>query len=70
MFGSTAGDGAQPVASVTPSVLNAQQGQRAEFRCTATGNPTPAVEWTGRTSCSWICLFPLNLSSAFPLLGR
>uniref|UniRef100_H3D4F7 Heparan sulfate proteoglycan 2 n=1 Tax=Tetraodon nigroviridis TaxID=99883 RepID=H3D4F7_TETNG len=42
-----AGDGAQPVASVTPPVLNVQQGQRAEFRCTATGNPTPAIEWAG-----------------------
>ncbi|XP_069382459.1 basement membrane-specific heparan sulfate proteoglycan core protein isoform X24 [Paralichthys olivaceus] len=43
-----AGEGAQPVATVTPSVLNVQQGQRAEFRCTVTGNPTPAVEWIGR----------------------
>ncbi|XP_069382460.1 basement membrane-specific heparan sulfate proteoglycan core protein isoform X25 [Paralichthys olivaceus] len=42
------GEGAQPVATVTPSVLNVQQGQRAEFRCTVTGNPTPAVEWIGR----------------------
>ncbi|KAG7236897.1 hypothetical protein INR49_000130 [Caranx melampygus] len=24
-----------------------QQGQRAEFRCTVTGNPTPAIEWIG-----------------------
>ncbi|KAM6928874.1 basement membrane-specific heparan sulfate proteoglycan core protein isoform 4-T4 [Lycodopsis pacificus] len=38
---------AQPVASVTPSVLNVQQGQRAEFRCTVTGNPTAAIEWIG-----------------------
>ncbi|XP_055079317.1 basement membrane-specific heparan sulfate proteoglycan core protein isoform X9 [Periophthalmus magnuspinnatus] len=38
-------EGVQPVASVSPSVLNAQQGHRAEFRCTGTGNPTPAVEW-------------------------
>lgn len=58
MFGSTAGDGAQPVASVTPPVLNVQQGQRAEFRCTATGNPTPAIEWAGRTPGSGICPFP------------
>ncbi|CAB1426562.1 unnamed protein product, partial [Pleuronectes platessa] len=42
------GEGAQPVASVSPSVLNVQQGQRAEFRCTVTGNPTPAIEWIGR----------------------
>ncbi|XP_041859531.1 basement membrane-specific heparan sulfate proteoglycan core protein isoform X3 [Melanotaenia boesemani] len=40
-------EGAQPVATITPSVLNVQQGQRAEFRCTATGNPTPAIEWIG-----------------------
>ncbi|CAG03826.1 unnamed protein product, partial [Tetraodon nigroviridis] len=53
-----AGDGAQPVASVTPPVLNVQQGQRAEFRCTATGNPTPAIEWAGRTPGSGICPFP------------
>uniref|UniRef100_A0A8C9YGI2 Heparan sulfate proteoglycan 2 n=1 Tax=Sander lucioperca TaxID=283035 RepID=A0A8C9YGI2_SANLU len=33
-------EGAVPVATVTPSVLNVQQGQRAEFRCTVTGNPT------------------------------
>ncbi|KAK9515159.1 hypothetical protein VZT92_025826 [Zoarces viviparus] len=38
---------AEPVASVTPSVLNVQQGQRAEFRCTVTGNPTAAIEWIG-----------------------
>uniref|UniRef100_A0A8C2AGW3 Cell adhesion molecule-related/down-regulated by oncogenes n=1 Tax=Cyprinus carpio TaxID=7962 RepID=A0A8C2AGW3_CYPCA len=40
-------EGAQPVATVKPSVLTVQQGQRAEFRCTVTGNPTPAVEWIG-----------------------
>ncbi|XP_074498541.1 basement membrane-specific heparan sulfate proteoglycan core protein isoform X4 [Sebastes fasciatus] len=40
-------EGAQPVATVTPSVLNVQQGQRAEFRCTVTGNPTAAIEWIG-----------------------
>ncbi|XP_072305364.1 basement membrane-specific heparan sulfate proteoglycan core protein isoform X2 [Eucyclogobius newberryi] len=38
-------DGVQPVASVSPSVLNVQRGQRAEFRCTGTGSPAPAVEW-------------------------
>lgn len=55
LFPSTAGDGAQPVAAVSPTVLSVQPGQQAEFRCTATGNPTPAIEWTGRTShrCSW-----------------
>ncbi|XP_031146449.1 basement membrane-specific heparan sulfate proteoglycan core protein isoform X15 [Sander lucioperca] len=40
-------EGAVPVATVTPSVLNVQQGQRAEFRCTVTGNPTAAIEWKG-----------------------
>ncbi|XP_076597098.1 basement membrane-specific heparan sulfate proteoglycan core protein isoform X2 [Chaetodon auriga] len=40
-------EGAQPVATITPSVLNVQQGQRAEFRCTVTGNPAPAIEWIG-----------------------
>uniref|UniRef100_A0A8C5CWQ2 Heparan sulfate proteoglycan 2 n=1 Tax=Gadus morhua TaxID=8049 RepID=A0A8C5CWQ2_GADMO len=41
----SAGDGSQPVATVTPAVLSVQSGQRAEFRCAATGSPTPAVEW-------------------------
>ncbi|XP_067302205.1 basement membrane-specific heparan sulfate proteoglycan core protein isoform X7 [Pseudorasbora parva] len=40
-------EGAQPVATVSPPVLTVQQGQRAEFRCSVTGNPTPAVEWIG-----------------------
>ncbi|XP_042607365.1 basement membrane-specific heparan sulfate proteoglycan core protein-like isoform X18 [Cyprinus carpio] len=40
-------EGAQPVATINPPVLTVQQGQRAEFRCTVTGNPTPAVEWIG-----------------------
>ncbi|XP_078806362.1 basement membrane-specific heparan sulfate proteoglycan core protein isoform X21 [Oryzias latipes] len=40
-------EGAQPVAIVTPTVLNVLQGQRAELRCTATGIPTPAIEWIG-----------------------
>ncbi|XP_078806357.1 basement membrane-specific heparan sulfate proteoglycan core protein isoform X13 [Oryzias latipes] len=42
-----AAEGAQPVAIVTPTVLNVLQGQRAELRCTATGIPTPAIEWIG-----------------------
>ncbi|RXM95384.1 Basement membrane-specific heparan sulfate proteoglycan core protein, partial [Acipenser ruthenus] len=37
----------QPVATITPPVLTVQQGQRAEFRCTVTGNPPPAIEWFG-----------------------
>ncbi|XP_050953192.1 basement membrane-specific heparan sulfate proteoglycan core protein isoform X13 [Labeo rohita] len=40
-------EGAQPVATVNPPVLTVQQGQQAEFRCTVTGSPTPAVEWIG-----------------------
>nr|XP_057906676.1 basement membrane-specific heparan sulfate proteoglycan core protein isoform X5 [Doryrhamphus excisus] len=40
-------EGAQPVATINPSSLTVQQGHRAEFRCTVTGNPTPAVEWIG-----------------------
>lgn len=44
-----AAEEAQPVASVTPSELNVQQGQRAEFRCSATGKPTPGIEWIGTT---------------------
>ncbi|XP_053705091.1 basement membrane-specific heparan sulfate proteoglycan core protein isoform X1 [Synchiropus splendidus] len=40
-------EGVQPVASINPTVLTVRQGQRAEFRCTATGNPTPALEWIG-----------------------
>ncbi|XP_035997428.1 basement membrane-specific heparan sulfate proteoglycan core protein isoform X6 [Fundulus heteroclitus] len=40
-------EGAQPIATITPSVLNVPLGQRAEFRCTVTGNPTPAIEWIG-----------------------
>ncbi|XP_048872624.1 basement membrane-specific heparan sulfate proteoglycan core protein isoform X13 [Brienomyrus brachyistius] len=40
-------DGSQPVATVHPPVLSVQQGQRAEFRCTVTGNPPPVIEWIG-----------------------
>ncbi|XP_029578636.1 basement membrane-specific heparan sulfate proteoglycan core protein isoform X4 [Salmo trutta] len=40
-------EGVQPVATVTPSVLTIQQGGHAEFHCTVTGNPTPAIEWIG-----------------------
>lgn len=38
------------MATVTPPVLNVQQGQRAEFRCSVTGKPTPAIEWIGTTT--------------------
>eukprot|EP00063_Salmo_salar_P027465 XP_014002300.1 PREDICTED: basement membrane-specific heparan sulfate proteoglycan core protein isoform X17 [Salmo salar] len=40
-------EGSEPVATATPPVLTIQQGGRAEFRCTVTGNPTPAIEWIG-----------------------
>uniref|UniRef100_A0A674DDM1 Heparan sulfate proteoglycan 2 n=1 Tax=Salmo trutta TaxID=8032 RepID=A0A674DDM1_SALTR len=43
-----AAEGAEPVATATPPVLTIQQGGRAEFRCTVTGNPTPAIEWIGK----------------------
>ncbi|XP_073512146.1 basement membrane-specific heparan sulfate proteoglycan core protein isoform X5 [Phyllobates terribilis] len=41
------GAGLPPVAVIEPRQLSVQQGQPAEFRCTATGTPTPTVEWTG-----------------------
>ncbi|XP_056400171.1 basement membrane-specific heparan sulfate proteoglycan core protein isoform X3 [Hyla sarda] len=41
------GAGLPPVAVIEPRQLSVQQGQPAEFHCTATGNPTPVVEWTG-----------------------
>ncbi|KAM3922273.1 basement membrane-specific heparan sulfate proteoglycan core protein isoform 4-T4 [Leptodactylus fuscus] len=41
------GAGLPPVAVIEPRQLSVQQGQPAEFRCTATGNPTPIMEWTG-----------------------
>lgn len=37
----------KPTVKIHPPVITIQQGQRAEFRCTATGNPAPSVEWTG-----------------------
>ncbi|XP_068395211.1 basement membrane-specific heparan sulfate proteoglycan core protein isoform X3 [Eschrichtius robustus] len=36
-----------PVVSIHPPQLTVQPGQLAEFRCSATGNPTPTLEWTG-----------------------
>ncbi|XP_072442898.1 basement membrane-specific heparan sulfate proteoglycan core protein isoform X5 [Chiloscyllium punctatum] len=38
---------AAPVATVEPPILTIKQGQTAEFRCTATGNPPPTLEWFG-----------------------
>lgn len=46
---SVAGIVTRPRVIIQPPVITIQQGQRAEFRCTATGNPTPLVEWTGTT---------------------
>ncbi|XP_077368176.1 basement membrane-specific heparan sulfate proteoglycan core protein isoform X8 [Festucalex cinctus] len=40
-------EAAQPVATISPSTLTVQQGQRADFRCSVTGNPKPAIEWIG-----------------------
>ncbi|XP_069039964.1 basement membrane-specific heparan sulfate proteoglycan core protein isoform X5 [Lepisosteus oculatus] len=37
----------QPFATIQPPVLRVQRGQRAEFRCTVRGNPTPSIEWAG-----------------------
>nr|XP_058908989.1 basement membrane-specific heparan sulfate proteoglycan core protein isoform X11 [Kogia breviceps] len=36
-----------PVVSIHPPQLTVQPGHLAEFRCSATGNPTPTLEWTG-----------------------
>ncbi|XP_078095298.1 basement membrane-specific heparan sulfate proteoglycan core protein isoform X4 [Mustelus asterias] len=36
-----------PVATIEPPILTVKQGQTAEFRCTATGNPLPRLEWFG-----------------------
>ncbi|XP_029434740.1 basement membrane-specific heparan sulfate proteoglycan core protein isoform X5 [Rhinatrema bivittatum] len=37
----------QPTATIEPQQLAVQEGQIAEFRCIATGNPPPTLEWTG-----------------------
>ncbi|XP_060793464.1 basement membrane-specific heparan sulfate proteoglycan core protein isoform X6 [Neoarius graeffei] len=47
IYGSPAGEVVKPTVTIHPSVLRVQQGTRVEFHCTATGNPTPSVEWTG-----------------------
>ncbi|XP_040507367.1 basement membrane-specific heparan sulfate proteoglycan core protein isoform X5 [Gallus gallus] len=36
-----------PTASVEPAQLSVVVGQPAEFRCVATGSPTPTLEWLG-----------------------
>ncbi|XP_025920078.1 basement membrane-specific heparan sulfate proteoglycan core protein-like, partial [Apteryx rowi] len=38
---------AAPSATVEPAQLSVAPGQPAEFRCVATGSPTPTVEWLG-----------------------
>nr|XP_054952810.1 basement membrane-specific heparan sulfate proteoglycan core protein isoform X2 [Pan paniscus] len=42
-----AGTFSAPVVSIHPPQLTVQPGQLAEFRCSATGSPTPTLEWTG-----------------------
>lgn len=37
----------KPTVTIPSPVLTVQQGQRAELRCTVTGNPPPSIEWTG-----------------------
>ncbi|XP_062871277.1 basement membrane-specific heparan sulfate proteoglycan core protein isoform X2 [Trichomycterus rosablanca] len=43
----SAGELVKPTVTINPPSLTVQRGQRAEFRCTATGKPSPSVEWTG-----------------------
>nr|XP_033778769.1 basement membrane-specific heparan sulfate proteoglycan core protein isoform X4 [Geotrypetes seraphini] len=38
---------AQPTATIEPQQLTVQEGHSAEFRCIATGQPPPTLEWTG-----------------------
>lgn len=44
---SASGTPSAPVVSIHPPQLTVQPGQLAEFRCSATGHPTPTLEWTG-----------------------
>ncbi|XP_063292891.1 basement membrane-specific heparan sulfate proteoglycan core protein isoform X6 [Pelobates fuscus] len=44
------GGATYPSAVIEPRQLTVQRGQPAEFRCTASGNPTPTLEWTGGTN--------------------
>uniref|UniRef100_A0A674DCA7 Heparan sulfate proteoglycan 2 n=1 Tax=Salmo trutta TaxID=8032 RepID=A0A674DCA7_SALTR len=61
-----AAEGAEPVATATPPVLTIQQGGRAEFRCTVTGNPTPAIEWIVLLGphLGIFCVFPVCLNAS------
>ncbi|XP_058532481.1 basement membrane-specific heparan sulfate proteoglycan core protein isoform X2 [Ochotona princeps] len=43
----TSGTSTAPMVSIHPPQLTVQPGQLAEFRCSATGNPTPTLEWIG-----------------------
>ncbi|XP_046725155.1 basement membrane-specific heparan sulfate proteoglycan core protein isoform X3 [Silurus meridionalis] len=47
IYSSPADKAVKPTVTIQPPVLRAQQGTRVEFLCTATGNPTPSIEWTG-----------------------
>uniref|UniRef100_A0A8C8S4Q0 Heparan sulfate proteoglycan 2 n=1 Tax=Pelusios castaneus TaxID=367368 RepID=A0A8C8S4Q0_9SAUR len=38
-----------PTATIEPAQLTVKPGQPAEFRCIATGSPTPTLEWFGRS---------------------
>lgn len=44
---SASGTPSAPLVSIHPPQLTVQPGQLAEFRCSATGHPTPTLEWTG-----------------------
>uniref|UniRef100_A0ABM0MP99 Basement membrane-specific heparan sulfate proteoglycan core protein-like n=1 Tax=Saccoglossus kowalevskii TaxID=10224 RepID=A0ABM0MP99_SACKO len=37
----------EPTVSIDPSYLRVNEGDKVEFRCTATGFPPPQLEWTG-----------------------
>nr|QBP17600.1 heparan sulfate proteoglycan [Recilia dorsalis] len=39
-----------PVVTVSPSVLDVREGEPVEFRCDATGVPTPTLQWVGDRS--------------------
>lgn len=56
----------RPTATIRPSLISIQQGERAEFHCTATGNPTPLVEWTGTVGEK----LTLKILSSFSFSGK
>lgn len=62
MFGLSVGvEVGRPSVTIHPPVVTVKHGQRAEFRCTATGNPTPTVEWTGELNSSLITGFNMSI---------